>query len=217
MGKKKNVKTGGIFLINKENKLLVGHPTKHPDNVWSIPKGKLDKGEDPLTGALRETWEETNVDLRHEKIYFHQLLKQRFKNGRKILYPYAILEIENDYDFSEFDLKCNSNVEWIIGGFPEMDDYRYISISEAEDVLHHTQVACLPVIKEIISSVVKTSEEWYEMIPNRFEVIIKDPDGWDRRNWDYSFKEELVTKDEFKMRLAYSTISCKTNFFSTEW
>lgn len=26
------VKTAGIFLINKENKLLVAHPTNHPIN-----------------------------------------------------------------------------------------------------------------------------------------------------------------------------------------
>jgi len=60
----------------------------------------------------------------------------------------------------------------------------------------------------------KTSEEWEKEIPERYKLIILDPDGWDRTNYDYSFREELITKEEFDMRLSNSTISCTTDFFT---
>jgi hypothetical protein len=57
----------------------------------------------------------------------------------------------------------------------------------------------------------KTSKEWYELLyPNR-EIVIMDPDGWDRSNWDYSWEEEMITENEFKMRLMRSTIQGRFN------
>lgn len=57
----------------------------------------------------------------------------------------------------------------------------------------------------------KTSKEWYELLyPNR-EIVIMDPDGWDRSNWDYSWEEEMITENEFKMRLMRSTIQGRIN------
>ena len=49
----------------------------------------------------------------------------------------------------------------------------------------------------------RTSEEWLKEQPN---VIIYDPDGWDRRNYTYSFFEEEITLEEFNKRLVYSTV-----------
>ena len=36
------------------------------------------------------------------------------------------------------------------GGFPEMDDYKWVSLEEASVILHPTQIACLDAIKQII-------------------------------------------------------------------
>ena len=47
----------------------------------------------------------------------------------------------------------------------------------------------------------KTSEEWSKTYP----MIIKDPDGWDRSNFEYSWHQELITKGEFALRAAMST------------
>lgn len=47
----------------------------------------------------------------------------------------------------------------------------------------------------------KTSEEWAKTYP----MIIKDPDGWDRQNYEYSWYEELITEGEFAIRAAMST------------
>lgn len=58
----------------------------------------------------------------------------------------------------------------------------------------------------------KTSKEWFEEVPEEHGLIIIDPDGWDRKNYEYSFNEELITKEEFMKRLNYSTTMCKTSF-----
>lgn len=50
----------------------------------------------------------------------------------------------------------------------------------------------------------KTSKEWAEDC--RDFVTILDPDGWDRQNYDFSFNQELITKEEFKERITYSTV-----------
>jgi len=63
----------------------------------------------------------------------------------------------------------------------------------------------------------KTSKEWEELIPEKYGVIIYDPDGWDRTNYEYSFFEELITKEEFMIRISNSTVMCKIQFFDAEW
>lgn len=144
------IKTSGIFFINNRNELLVAHPTNHPEDFWSIPKGKKDDGEDSLSCAIRETWEEVNVDFRDIEFNYYRLETRVFKNKRKKLKPFVVFECENNIDFSMFDLKCNSNVHPDRGGFPEMDSFKWITLDEAKMVLHHSQVECLDAINELI-------------------------------------------------------------------
>lgn len=49
----------------------------------------------------------------------------------------------------------------------------------------------------------RTSEEWYK----EFRYIILDPDGWDRKNFQFSWYEEEITYKEFIHRAMRSTIS----------
>jgi len=51
----------------------------------------------------------------------------------------------------------------------------------------------------------KTSQEWYEEIPKELGFVIYDPDGWDRKNYQFSFHEEKITKQEFLNRTFSST------------
>ncbi|MFK7902462.1 MAG: RNA pyrophosphohydrolase [Nitratireductor sp.] len=61
-------KCAGIVLINKENKIWIGHritpkggELSLTDKRWQMPQGGIDKGEDALDAAKRELWEETGV------------------------------------------------------------------------------------------------------------------------------------------------------------
>jgi len=61
---------------------------------------------------------------------------------------------------------------------------------------------------KIKDAVVKTSKAWFEEECKDKEIVIIDPDGWDRNNYDHSFNEELITKEEFWIRVSKSTIKC---------
>jgi putative (di)nucleoside polyphosphate hydrolase len=143
----------GLFIVRKDNKLLICHPTNHPKNFYSIPKGKVEDGEIFLEAAFRETYEETNLDLNGSTDFtIYPLSSVNYKHKKKTLYPFLVLENKkSNFDWDSVELKCNSNVPEDRGGFPEMDGYKWVTLDEAEDLLHYTQVKCLPKIKEIIS------------------------------------------------------------------
>lgn len=61
----------------------------------------------------------------------------------------------------------------------------------------------------------KTSLDWYNEIPKDLGFVIYDPDGWDRSNYEFSFNQELITKEEFMNRVASSTVL--TNQKAQEW
>ncbi len=148
------ITTAGIFFINKDNKLLVAHPTNHSAKFWSIPKGKIDGNETTIEAAVRETWEETNVILDLNTLKYYELDIIKYKSKKKKLKPFVVLEIENNIDSDKFNLKCNSTIpkenKWN-GGLQEMDGWKFISISEASKCLHETQIACLNEVVNIIN------------------------------------------------------------------
>lgn len=135
-------------------RFLVGHPTNHKPNFWSIPKGRLDENEQPLEAAVRETFEETNADVSSWKIV-HNLEPVKYKRMKKTLHPFVLFETQNSIDFNEFQLQCNSFVPESQGGFPEMDDFKWVTIDEARECLHESQVACLDEIQKIIDKLNK--------------------------------------------------------------
>ena len=50
----------------------------------------------------------------------------------------------------------------------------------------------------------KTSAEWYKILP---DIIVYDPDGWDRTNFEYSWNVEMISYKDYCKRLSIST--CK--------
>lgn len=46
----------------------------------------------------------------------------------------------------------------------------------------------------------KTSDEWQRL---NMDTIVHDPDGWDRKNFDWNF--ERITLVEYKLRCSRST------------
>lgn len=144
------VRAAGLFLINREDKILVGHPTNHDPNFWSIPKGKIDEGETPLEAAVRETYEETNVKLFTDLHDFIELGKFVYRHKKKDIVLYAHFETESAKWDERLDIMCNSNVPEERGGFPEMDDFKWVTLDEAREILHTTQVAALDLLEEKI-------------------------------------------------------------------
>jgi 8-oxo-dGTP pyrophosphatase MutT (NUDIX family) len=54
----------GILILNGQQELLLCHVTGQ--DHWDLPKGGAHEGESPLQAALRETREETGLDLAAE-------------------------------------------------------------------------------------------------------------------------------------------------------
>lgn len=50
------------------------------------------------------------------------------------------------------------------------------------------------------------------MVKNFKVGKVLDPDGWDRKNYDYSWNEELITLEEYKNRCNRSTCLHHCNF-----
>ncbi len=130
--------TAGIFLINRSMKVLIGHPTNHPENFWSIPKGEFTSPNDPFKEALRELEEETNISLKGD-IKYHKLDTRVYKSNKKILYSFLIKESENDFDLSIFNVKCNSYFEYKGNSLPEFDKVEWFNLETAIDLVHESQ------------------------------------------------------------------------------
>jgi 8-oxo-dGTP pyrophosphatase MutT (NUDIX family) len=146
-------KKAGIFLVNKKGEILIGHPTNHKQDMWSIPKGKLEEGETNFQAALRETYEETNVNLKDVELdMIYELPRVKYKSGKKSIFPFVILECNNNLNFDDFDVKCNAIVpkdaSWN-AGLPEFDEFKWASFDEAEELLHESQSRCVKSVKEI--------------------------------------------------------------------
>jgi len=149
------VNAAGVFLVRNDGKILVGHPTGHPEDVWSIPKGKIDEGENTLEAAIRETMEETNVDLSDvPNPCFKELPTQVYSHKRKDITTFVLGEWMTDLDFDKFDIKCDSIVpmesSWNAGK-PELDDFAFKSVGECRLLLHPTQVSSLDRVQDIIN------------------------------------------------------------------
>ena len=56
----------GLTVINRQGLVFVGRRAGGPEHVdrthvWQMPQGGIDEGEDPYRAALRELYEETNI------------------------------------------------------------------------------------------------------------------------------------------------------------
>jgi len=51
---------------------------------------------------------------------------------------------------------------------------------------------------------VRTSDDWLKLLYPT--TLILDPDGWDRSDYQYSFYQEKISRQEFENRLNVSTI-----------
>ena len=58
----------------------------------------------------------------------------------------------------------------------------------------------------------KTSEEWSKLCKH----IVLDEDGWDRENFQYSWHEERITREEFEKRFLSSTVQFTGPLFDNQ-
>lgn len=69
--------SGGIVLNDKKEVLVVNQN----NNSWSLPKGHIDLGEDALTAAIREIYEESGVEKKDITLIKELGSYKRYKIG----------------------------------------------------------------------------------------------------------------------------------------
>jgi predicted NUDIX family NTP pyrophosphohydrolase len=152
--------TAGLLLYRRcpELEVFLVHPggpfwTRKDAGAWSIPKGEVEDGEDPLQAAKREFTEETGFTISGE---FRSLdpLKQP---GGKIIYAWAI---EADYDPEQIRSNVFS-LEWPpksgkMKQYPEVDRAAWFNISEARNKILAGQVGF---IEQLIAVLGENSSE----------------------------------------------------------
>jgi predicted NUDIX family NTP pyrophosphohydrolase len=151
--------SAGLLLYRRRGELEVFlvHPggpfwSKKDAGAWSVPKGEIGEGEEPLQAAKREFLEETGFEIDGEFRPLHSV-KQ---SGGKFVQAWAI---EADCDPSQLSSNRLS-VEWPpksgrIQDFPEVDRAGWFNIEEARKRINPGQVG---LIDQLISSLTTQNE-----------------------------------------------------------
>ncbi|WP_201353149.1 NUDIX domain-containing protein [Hydrogenimonas urashimensis] len=136
-------KEGGteVYLIH-----MGGPFWRKRERAWSIVKGEVEEGEDLLTAAKREFFEETG-----ERIEGSFLPLGTAKTSNKIIHAWAVR--------AEPSTRIVSNMfelEWPPGSgrkrsFPEADRAAWFPLKRAEEVIVKSQIPFLERLRELLS------------------------------------------------------------------
>ena len=136
--------SAGILLYRlraDELEVLLVHPggpfwARKDAGVWSIPKGEIGAGEDPLEVARREFLEETGSPIEGELAELAPIVQR----GGKTVHAWAV---EGDFDVTR--LRSNTfSLEWPPRSgkrrdFPEVDRAEWFRIAAAREKLLEAQ------------------------------------------------------------------------------
>jgi len=129
-------RSAGIVPFRRKNgsiEILLGHMggpfwSKRDEGAWTIPKGLIEKGEDPLQAALRECEEEFGLSPDGDPIELGEI---RQKGGKNVIAS----AIECDFDPAMH--KSNTfTIEWPprsgkLQQFPEIDRVQWFTVDQA--------------------------------------------------------------------------------------
>ena len=145
--------SAGLLLyrfVEGEPEVLVVHPGgpfwKNKDlGAWSVPKGEIDQGHEPLATAIREVEEELGLKVDGKFIPL-QPIRQ---SGGKLVHCFAV-----NHDFDPATLKSNTfNLEWPphSGKYidvPEVDRAEWFDLETAKQKLNPAQADLIDQVAE---------------------------------------------------------------------
>lgn len=154
------LRSAGILLYrfarNGEPEVLLIHPggpfwTRKDAGAWSIPKGQIADGEEPLDAARREFSEETGMTPAGEPI---PLGEYRQGSGKLV----TVFAMQGDFDLAGFRSNLFS-MEWPPRSgrteeFPEADRAGWFDMDAAAVKLLRGQVPILAALRKALPAVV---------------------------------------------------------------
>ena len=147
--------TAGILLYRRHGELeiFLVHPggpfwAKKDAGAWSLPKGEIGQGEDPLQAAKREFTEETGFSIDGE---FRRLNPVK-QSGGKIVHAWAIeadcdpAQVRSNLFSMEWPPKSGQRKE-----FPEVDRAGWFKIPEARKRIIAAQIGFIDQLISILT------------------------------------------------------------------
>lgn len=106
------IKSSGLLIIYKK-KILLAHPSHQKwKGTYTIPKGKIEKGESKINAAIRETEEEVGIKISKSSISKKKhVIEYKTKDGyvyKKLFY--YIVKLDN---IDDIEIKVdNKEINW---------------------------------------------------------------------------------------------------------
>jgi predicted NUDIX family NTP pyrophosphohydrolase len=140
--------SAGLLLFRRPSgaiEVLLGHPggpywTGRHEGAWSIPKGGILPGEDPLDGAIREFTEETGFTPAGPFLPLGTIIQR----SGKLVHAWAF---EGDCDPARL-VSITTHTEWPPRShhmieIPELDRIAFFGLDDARKVINVAQAALL--------------------------------------------------------------------------
>lgn len=148
-------RSAGILLYrwgSRSLEVFIGHMggpfwARKLEGSWSIPKGLVEGGEQPLAAALREFREEIGVEA--PAVDYRLLGEFRYSSGKVV----TVFAGESDFEVAEI-VSEPMTVEYPRGSgrthtFPEIDEVRWVSLDEARSKLVKGQIPALDALADV--------------------------------------------------------------------
>lgn len=135
------------FLLKSKGLYLIGCPSHRTGTTggWGIPKGRQDPGETIRATALREFYEETNLDIRSDSTivtdwepFFNYGTEGKDDTGKfkKTVYVFRAYDQTAKLADTVDNLKC---LTFVKSGAPEIAEYKWATPEEAYDMVVKSQ------------------------------------------------------------------------------
>ena len=119
-----------VWVLNKKGEVLVqkrAATKKQAPNKWAVTAGHIDAGENPISAAIRESYEEIGLELKENDIEFLFITKINKK--------FSECQYNNHFQYC-FCVKTYKKISEFKIQKEELSEIKYISIEDLEDIVN---------------------------------------------------------------------------------
>lgn len=127
-------------IIKVANEILIAKPFQN--KYWNLPKGKMEVGETEFETAVRETYEESNIDVSNAQ-YVTDLYRGEYLRDKDLHMFLVKLDTKPE-------TKCNSFFDYMGHSVPEMVDFKWVTLEESYNYLNKGLIEYLKARRSLI-------------------------------------------------------------------